>query len=112
MSVQAGEYREVESKPTLSDGSAGGFEPESITFNLCKKLINEFTLVSEEEIAEAIRSMIKHHSKLVEGAAGVAIASLLKNPDRFSGQTNVIVVCGANISPEKLKTVICNPNFT
>ncbi len=107
VSVRADEYKEVESKPTLSDGSAGGFERDSITFELCKKLVDDFILISEDEIASAIRSMIKHHSKLVEGAAGVAIASLLKHPERFADQSTVIVVCGANISTEKLQSVIC-----
>jgi len=108
VSVRAGEYREVESKPTLSDGSAGGFERDSITFELCKKLVDDFILISEDEIADAIRSMIKQHSKLVEGSAGVAIASLLKHSDRFTDQTTVIVVCGANISQAKLQSVLCD----
>jgi len=107
VSVRAGEYREIESKPTLSDGSAGGFERDSITFGLCKRLVNDFILISEDEIADAIRSMLKHHSKLVEGSAGVAIASLVKHPEQFAGQSTVIVVCGANISTEKLQTILC-----
>ncbi|MDZ7659331.1 threonine/serine dehydratase [Fodinibius sp.] len=107
-SVRAGEYREVESKPTLSDGSAGGFERDSITFELCKKLVDDFVLISEDEIADSIRSMIKHHSKLIEGSAGVAIASLLKQPERFADQTTVIIVCGANISEDKLQSVLCD----
>ncbi|MGD8426659.1 MAG: threonine/serine dehydratase [Balneolaceae bacterium] len=107
VSVHAGEYRKIESKPTLSDGSAGGFEPDSITFELCKKLVDDFILISEDEIREAIRSMIKNHSKLVEGSAGVAIGSLLKYPDRFAGKTTVIVICGANISIEKLQSLLC-----
>ncbi len=108
VSVGAGKYREVESKPTLSDGSAGGFERDSITFALCQKLVDDFILISEDEIAAAIRSMIKHHSKLVEGSAGVAIGSLLKDPDRFAEQKTVIVICGANISDDKLQSVLCD----
>jgi threonine dehydratase len=108
VSVRAGEYREVESKATLSDGSAGGFERDSITFGLCQKLVDDFILISEDEIADGIRSMIKHHSKLVEGSAGVAIAGLVKHPDSFADQTTVIVVCGANISQDKLQSVLCN----
>lgn len=107
VSVRAGEYKEIESKPTLSDGSAGGFEPDSITFELCKKLVDDFILISEDEIADAIRSMIKHHSKLVEGSSGVAVASLLKEPEQFADQTTVIVICGANISEDKLQSILC-----
>lgn len=107
VSVRAGEYREIESKPTLSDGSAGGFEADSITFDICKKVVDDFILISEDEIEDAIRSMIDKHSKLVEGSAGVAIASLLKHPERFADQTTAIVVCGANIPSSKLQTVLC-----
>lgn len=106
VSVRAGEYKEVESKPTLSDGSAGGFEKDAITFDLCKQLVDEFTLVSEEKIEECIRLMIEKHHKLVEGSAAVAVAGLLLDPQRFEGQTTVIIICGANISIETLKQVL------
>lgn len=107
VSVRAGEYQEVTSKPTLSDGSAGGFERDAITFELCKKLVDQFTLASEDEIASAIRSMVARHHKIIEGSAGVAIASLLKNASQFKGQTTVVIVCGANIAIEKLQKIIC-----
>lgn len=106
VSVRAGTYQEIESKPTLSDGSAGGFEPDSITFDFCQKLIDDFILTSEEEIADAIRSMIKHHHKIIEGSAGVAIASLLKRASQFRNQTTVVIVCGANIPIEKLREIL------
>ena len=105
-SVRAGEYQEITSKPTLSDGSAGGFERDAITFNLCKQLVDEFMLTSEDAIASAIQSMAAYHHKIIEGSAGVAIASLLGNTSKFTNQTTVIVVCGANISIEKLREII------
>ena len=105
-SVAAGEYREVESKPTLSDGSAGGFERDSITYELCKRLVNEFELITEHEIKKAIRGMIRHHHKITEGAAGVAVASVLKNPQKYRDQTTVIIICGANIAIEDLQEII------
>ncbi|MGK7368939.1 MAG: threonine/serine dehydratase [Candidatus Halalkalibacterium sp. M3_1C_030] len=106
VSVRAGEYKDVESKPTLSDGSAGGFEKDAITFELCKKLVDDFILVSEENIEECMRLMIEKHHKLVEGSAAVAVAGPLLEPERFAGQTTVIVICGANISLETLKKVL------
>lgn len=107
-SVRAGEYREIESRPTLSDGSAGGFERNAITFELCKKLVDQFILASENEIASAIRSTVARHHKIIEGSAGVAIASLLKNASQFKDQKTVVIVCGANIAMEKLQKIICS----
>ena len=42
----------------------------------------------------------------VEGAAGVAVAGYLKEKERWRGRRVVIVLCGANVSLERLREVI------
>jgi len=106
LSVRAGSYQEIESRETLSDGSAGGFERDSITFKICKEKVDAFQLVSEQTIADSILLMLNKHSKVIEGAAGVALGALLDNQQQFKDQTNVVVICGANISSAKLASVI------
>ena len=105
-SVAAGEILDLESLPTLSDGTAGGVEPGSITFDLCRTLVDAFPTVTEAEIAAAMRQFMATHHMLIEGAAGVAIAVLLQNPAPFVGQNVVVVLCGANISLPTLQTVL------
>ena len=105
-SVQAGHILEMESLPTLSDGTAGGIEQDAITFSLCQRLIDDYMLVTEEEIRQAMRLFIETHHMLIEGAAGVPLAALLKAPERFQGKTVVVVLCGANLSLETLKTIL------
>jgi threonine dehydratase len=105
-SVQAGQILEMESLPTLSDGTAGGVEQDAITFPLCQQLIDDYILVSEEEIRQAMRVCIETHHMLIEGAAGVPLAALLKTPERFREKTVVVILCGANLSLETLKTIL------
>ncbi len=105
-SVQAGHILEMESLPTLSDGTAGGVEQDAITFPLCQRLVDDYILVSEEEIRQAIRLFIETHHMLIEGAAGVALAALLKAAQRFQGKHVVVILCGANISLQTLKTIL------
>jgi threonine dehydratase len=105
-SVKAGRIIEMESQPTLSDGSAGGIEPGAITFELCQKLVDDYALVSEEEIKAAMRLVIETQHLLIEGAAGVAVAAYLKAKESFQDKNVVIVLCGANISLEALKSVL------
>ena len=105
-SIKAGQIIHRESLPTLSDGTAGGVEPEAITFDLCRALVDDFVLVTEAEIQSAIRLMIETHHLLVEGAAGVAIAAFLQQKEQLQGKTVVIVICGANISVETLKQIL------
>ncbi|HXR65713.1 MAG TPA: threonine/serine dehydratase [Ktedonobacteraceae bacterium] len=105
-SVQAGRIIEMESLPTLSDGTAGGIEEDALTFPLCQRLIDDYTQVSEEEIRQAMRLCLEKQHMLIEGAAGVALAALLKLTGRFQGKNVIVVLCGANISIETLRTIL------
>jgi len=107
LSLQQGHIVSLdEPKETISDGSAGGIEEGAITFPLCQKLVNETILVTEEEIVKGIQFMAYNHQKIIEGAAGVAIASLVKNNEKFKGRRVVIVICGGNIDMKIFKSII------
>jgi threonine dehydratase len=105
-SLRAGRILELESRPTLSDGTAGGVEEGSITFELCRVLIDECILVSEEEIAGALRFFIGAHHMLIEGAAAMAVAAFLKSAPALRGGRSLIVICGGNIGLDTLRSVI------
>ncbi len=96
-SLRAGRILEMETQPTLSDGTAGGVEPGAITFGLCASLIDRHVLVSEKEIRAAMDDQRIRNQQVVEGAAGVALAGFEKVADNFTGQTVVVVVCGGNV---------------
>jgi threonine dehydratase len=101
-SLNVGHIIKCWEKPTLSESTAGGVEPGSITFDLCQQFVDRKILVSELEILEALR-WAHGRGWVVEGAAGVAIASFLKEVGRYQGKTVVVVCCGGNISLEVRK---------
>lgn len=101
-SVEAGRILDMPSDPTLSDGTAGGIEAGAVTFDLCRQLVDKFVLVSEAEIAQAMREFSAEQHAEIEGAAGVAIAALSHCRDSIAGQRVVVLICGGNISQETL----------
>ena len=105
-SVKAGKILDLPSLPTLSDGTAGGIEPGSITLDLCREFVDAYITVTEEEIKDSLREFIQTQHMLIEGSAAVAVAAFKKQADRFSGLNVVVVICGGNISLETLKTVL------
>lgn len=105
-SIKAGKIVEMESKPTLSDGTAGGIEQGAITFDLCRTLVDDFILVTEEEIKEAIRLLLEKHSLVTEGSGALPIASYLKAKQRFRNNNVVLIISGAKIGLDKLKEVL------
>ena len=106
ISLNKGKIIEFESLPTLSEGSAGGIERDSITYNFCEEFIDDFYLVSEEEIVENIKFFIANEKLLIEGAAAVSVAGFLKNKKLFKGMNVGIVICGGNIGNDTLKSIL------
>ena len=105
-SLNAGRILDLPSKKTLSDGTAGGVEEGSITFNICKEVIDDFILVRESEISLGVKNAIDNDHQLIEGSAGTAIAALIKKKQKLTGKRVVIVICGGNINSDTLQKVI------
>lgn len=107
-SIKAGKIVEIEHKPTLAEGSAGGIEPNAITFDLCKKYVDDYIQVSEREIKEAMISMIDKHHKIIEGAAAVPLAALLRLKEKVKDKNVVVVLSGSGMGINTLREVICS----
>ena len=105
-SIKKGKIINTESKDTLSDGSAGGVEEGSITFDICNELIDDYCLVSEDEISLQIKNSLNIDKMLIEGSAAVAIASAIKMKSQLVDKNVVIVICGGNIGSDTLKKIL------
>jgi len=105
-SVRAGRLLALASEPTLSDGTAGGVEPDAITFPWCRDLVDEWIAVEEGEIAEMMRRAALDDHLVVEGSAGVALAAALRVGARFAGGRVVALICGGNVGPATLRRVL------
>jgi threonine dehydratase len=104
-SVAAGKVLDLPSDRTLSDGTAGGVEPGAITFDLCREIVDEFVLVSEQDIAAAMRHYMAAEKDRIEGAAGVAVAALMAQKEAIAGRNVVVIICGGNVSQDVLDTI-------
>jgi len=93
----------MKTEETLSDATAGGIEEGSITFEICKKYVDDFFLVSEEEIENAIFTIFENHNKIIEGAGALPVATLLRFKDRFKDQNVILILSGSNIDWEFFK---------
>ncbi len=104
--LERGEIHDVPETETLSDGSAGGVEAGAVTFALCRQVIDRHLLISEAEIAAAMRDMAAAENYIIEGAAGVALAAALKTAGDYRGAKIAVVVCGRNIALDTFRAVL------
>ncbi len=104
-SIAAGRILDLPSRETLSDGTAGGIEPGSITFEPCAELIDEFVLLDETSIADAMCRFLDYEGHAIEGAAGVAVAAMLASAGAIRGDNVVAIICGGNVSSATLRAI-------
>ncbi|MEO0583668.1 MAG: threonine/serine dehydratase [Bacteroidota bacterium] len=105
-SIMAGKILDIPSLPTLSDGTAGGMELDSITFPLCQEGVDRWVLVSEEEIQQALYFLLEKHYLMVEGAAGLALAAFEKSAEEYVGKTIVLTLCGRKMGLSTLADLL------
>ncbi len=105
-SITAGEIVETEHLDTLADGVAGGVDPGSVTLPLASEVIDEVVHIGEDQIIAALRALAWTENMIVEGAAALALAPLLAAPERYAGQVNVVLLCGANYDSARIKSVL------
>ncbi len=107
-SVRQGHLVEMESLPTLSDGTSGGIEAGSITFDICRTCVDQYVLLTEDEIRTAMLLIMEKHHMLVEGAAALSVAAFVKLENRLAGKKVVLLLSGNKLSMETLQKIICD----
>ncbi len=92
--------------PTLADGVAGNIERDSITWKMCRQLVDEVAVVEEEAIATAMRWAVEVPHLLLEGSAVLGIAALQAGQLAAAGRRIAVVTTGRNVTAELLRGVL------
>ena len=96
-SFAAGEPRSIERIATIAD-SLGAPYAAPISFELCRRHVESIVLVSDAELRESMRLMLREMKLAVEPAGAAAMAALV-GPlrERLRGRRVGLIVCGSNI---------------
>jgi len=100
--IAAGRIVPIVVGPSLADGLVGNLDPDTITFDLARQVVDQFALADEDTLRRAIRALLAEERLVAEGAAAVGVAALLGGRVEATGRKVAVVVSGANIDREKL----------
>ncbi len=101
--LDAGKILTLKSADTVADGCAVK-TAGTLTFEFCKKYLDEIITVNEMEIMSALLSLIEKHKLIAEGAGVLSLAAL--NKLKFKGKKVVAIVSGGNIDISTLSGLI------
>jgi len=77
-----------------------------VTFDLLKRFLDDFVLLSEDELAEGVRLSLRTTHNLAEGAGAAAIAAAFKLRHHLRGQRVVAIMSGGNLDAAKLRWIL------
>ncbi|HTY76285.1 MAG TPA: threonine/serine dehydratase [Candidatus Bathyarchaeia archaeon] len=106
LSFKKGERVSIAPPPTIADGIRN-LSPGALTFPINQRTVTDVLLVSDEEIAEAVRFLLLRGKILVEPTGAVPAAALLAGKVPMPAGSRVgVVLSGGNIDPTLLAEIL------
>jgi len=94
----------IQDLPTLADGLSGAVEEGSITIPMIEEYVDDFFVVSEEEISRAMAFAWAIYHEKIEGSAAVGLAAVLTG--KIKERPSVVIISGGNVQPEVHEKIV------
>jgi threonine dehydratase len=78
----------------------------ALTLPIVRALVSDIVLVDEEHIERAVNAFLTMQKAMAEGAGAAGLAAMLAEPTRFAGKRVGLVLCGGNIDPRILASIM------
>jgi len=77
-----------------------------LTLPVVRALVSDIVLVTESQLERAVNIYLTEQKTMAEGAGAAGLAALLAQPERFTGRKVGLILCGGNIDPRILASVM------
>jgi threonine dehydratase len=91
--------------PTLAEGIAVK-NIGALALPVCRELVAAIVLVGEAHLERAVNAYLTLQKAIAEGAGAAGLAAMLAEPDRFRGRKVGLILCGGNIDPRILASIM------
>src|SRR5262249_32389578 len=91
--------------PTLAEGIAGK-NVGALTLPIRRELVSAIVLVGEAHLERAVNAYLTLQKAIAEGAGAAGLAAMLAEPERFRGRRVGLILCGGNIDPRILASIM------
>ena len=106
LSWKKGEIVPTDSADTMADGLANS-RAFQLPLDIMRDVVDDFVIVTEEEMMDAIRLYVEKAHTIAEGAGAAPLAAAIKIRDRLKGKRVVLELSGGNITAQMLRDILC-----
>ena len=99
-----GETRQI-GGPTLAEGIAVK-NVGKLTLPIVRELVADVLLADEAHLERAVNAYLTLQKTMAEGAGAAGLAAMLAMPERFRGKRVGLILCGGNIDPRILASIM------
>jgi threonine dehydratase len=78
----------------------------TLTLPIVRDCVSDIILVDEALIERAVNAFLTLQKAMAEGAGAAGLAAMLAEPDRFRGRKVGLILCGGNIDPRILASIM------
>jgi threonine dehydratase len=78
----------------------------ALTLPIIRDLVSDIVLVDEPQIERAVNAFLTLQKAMAEGAGAAGLAAMLAAPERFAGRKVGLILCGGNIDPRILASIM------
>lgn len=78
----------------------------ALTLDILIQNLNDFILVTDDELCSAIRMLFQHTHNIAEGAGAAAMAGAEKIKDRLAGKKVALDLSGGNLTAEMVRKIL------
>lgn len=104
-SLAAGRLVAVDVSASLADGLTGNLDPDTMTLDIVREVVDEIVLVDEPLLRRALAGVVTNEHVLIEGAAAAGPAAILGGQIALKGNV-AVVLTGANIDADRLIDIL------
>ena len=105
-SLAAGHLVEIDVGPSLADGLTGNLDPDTITFDIVRTVVDHIVVVEERQLQEALAGVLMNEHLVIEGATAAGVAGLTCGRIDLRGRHVAVILSGANIDAERLRELM------
>ena len=104
-SLAAGRLVTIDVGPSLADGLTGNLDPDTITLDIVRDVVDEIVVVDEPLLRRALAGVVTHEHLVIEGAAAAGAGGAAQRQIELKGNV-AVVLTGANIDAGTLSSIL------